>query len=136
MTTNAPASSEEWLQEIARAYLDAKEAQPFGEAVGEPVAECDLFHLAPHVFIKFRGLQLSKRRRAEIVELVLASYVVTMDEGAGREHLRDSPILSFAFCFLAAHFVVDILDEEAVQVLMEVCVERRSDLERLIGAGP
>jgi hypothetical protein len=52
MTTSLPASSEEWLEEIARAYLDAKEAKPFGTAMGQPIAEGDLFHLAPHVFLK------------------------------------------------------------------------------------
>ena len=124
------------MQEIARAFLDAKEAQPFGKAMGEPIADGDLFHLAPHVFIKFRGLQPSTRERTEIVEGTLASYVVTMDEGTGRDELRDSPLLSFAFCYLAAHFVADILDETAVQRLMDVCVARRGDLERLIGGGP
>jgi len=136
MTTSAPASYEEWLQEIARAYLDAREAQPFGEAMGEPIAESDLFHLAPHVFLKFRDLRPSKRKRIEIIEGTLASYVVTMDEGTGRGELRDSPLLSFAFCYLAAHFVADLLDEEAVQGLMEVCVARRGELERLIGGDP
>ena len=59
------------------------------------------------------------------MEGTLASYVVTMDEGAGRDELRDSPFLSFAFCYLAAHFVGDLLDETAVQGLMDVCVARR-----------
>lgn len=49
-------------------YRDAKEAQPFGELVGEPIAQSDLFHLAPHVFFKFRGLRSSKRKRNKIVE--------------------------------------------------------------------
>ena len=103
MKANLPASPGEWLREIARAYLDAKEAQPFGKIRGEPIAESDLFHLAPHVFLKFRGLRPSQRRRTEIVERALASYVLTMDEGAGRAELRDSLQLSFAFCYLAAH---------------------------------
>ncbi len=136
MTTSLPASSEEWLEEIARAYLDAKETQPFGKLTGQPIAESDLFHLAPHVFLKFRSIRASKRRYDEIVEGALASYVVTMDEGTGRDELRDSPLLSFTFCYLAAHFVADILDETAVQRLMDACVARREDLERLTGGGP
>ena len=130
MTTNLPTSSEEWFQDITRAYLDAKEAQPVGEAVGEPIAEKDLFHLAPHVFLKFRNFRASKRRRAEIVEGTLASYVVTMDEGTGRGELRDSPILSFAFCYLAAHFVADLLDQATVEHLMDLCVAGKNDLVR------
>jgi hypothetical protein len=40
---------EEWLAEIAAAYLDAREAISFGEVLGEPIREADLFHLAPAV---------------------------------------------------------------------------------------
>ncbi len=135
MTTILPASSKEWLQEIARAYLDAKEAQPFGKAMDKPIAESDLFHLAPHVFLKFRDLRPSKRKRTEIVEGALASYVVTMDEGAGCGELRDSALLSFAFCYLAAHFVANLLDQATVEHLMDVCVARKSDLERSVAEG-
>ncbi len=132
MTTSLPASSEEWLREIARAYIDAKEAQPFGKLMGEPIAESDLFQLAPQVFFKFRDFRPSKRKRAEIVEGTLASYVVTMDEGTGGSELRDSPLLSFAFCYLAAHFVADLFDEASFECVMDQCVAGESDLERLI----
>ena len=47
--------------------------------MGEPIAESNLFHLAPQVFFKFRELRPSKQKRTEIVEGTLASYVVTMD---------------------------------------------------------
>jgi len=135
VTTNLPATSEQWLAEIARAYLDAKEAQPFGELTGEPIAEADLFQLAPHVFFKFRKLRASKRRCTNIVETVLASYVATMDEGAGQSELRNSPLLSFAVCYLAAHFVTDLLDEAMVERLMDVCVARKDHLSRLVVGG-
>ena len=132
VTTGLPASSEEWLREIARAYDEAKEAQPFGELMGEPIAESDLFHLAPQVFLKFRDLRPSEQKRTEIVEGALASYVVTMDEGTGRGELHESPILSFAFCYLAAHFVAGLLDEASVERVMDLCVTGKSDLERLV----
>lgn len=32
-------SNEDWLAEIAAAYLDAREAIPFGELLGEPFRE-------------------------------------------------------------------------------------------------
>ncbi len=78
-----------------------------------------LFQLAPQVFLKFSDPRLSKRKRTEIVEGALASYVVTMDEGAGRGELRDSPQLSIALCYLAAHFVADLLYQATVERLME-----------------
>ncbi|MCH9035021.1 MAG: hypothetical protein IID42_11035 [Planctomycetes bacterium] len=132
VTTALPASSEEWLREIACAFVDAKEAQPLGKLMGEPIAESNLFHLAPQVFFKFRDLRPSKQKRTEIVEGTLASYVVTMDEGTGRGELHESPILSFAFCYLAAHFVAGLLDEASVERVMDLCVAGKSDLERLV----
>ena len=135
MNTQLPASSDEWLEDIARAYLDAKEAQPVGELAGEPFSDDKLFHLAPHVFIKFRKIRASPRKRDEIVKGTLASYVVTMDEGSGGDELKNSPLLSFVFCYLAAHFVADLLEKEAVESLMDMCVERRGELAGLIGGG-
>ena len=49
------------LREIAAAYCDAQEAIPFGRLIGEPIAEGDLFHLAPRVALKVRGLRASLR---------------------------------------------------------------------------
>lgn len=135
MTTNLPGTSEQWLAEIALAYLDAKEAQPFGELTGAPITEGDLFQLAPQVFLKFRHLQASQRRQTEIIEAALASYVATLEDGVGRSELRDSPLLSFAFCYLAAHFAAGLLDEEAVEHLMEVCVAQKEELSRLVVEG-
>ena len=103
--------------------------------MGEPIAESELFHLAPQVFLKFSDLRLSKRKRTEIVEGALASYVATMDEGTGRGELRDTPVLSFAFCYLAAHFVAGLLDETSVEHVMDLCVAGKNDLERLVAEG-
>ena len=100
--------------------------------MGEPIAESNLFHLAPQVFFKFRELRPSKQKRTEIVEGTLASYVVTMDEGTGRGELHESPILSFAFCYLAAHFVAGLLDEASVERVMDLCVTGKNDLNRLV----
>ena len=133
--TKLPASSDDWLEDIARAYLDAREAQPVGELAGEPIPEDKLFHLAPHVFIKFRKIRASQHRRDEIVEGTLASYIATMDEGTGGDELKDSPLFSFAFCYLAAHFVADLLEKEAVERLMDMCGERRGELAGLVGGG-
>ena len=118
MKTKLPASSDEWLEDIARAYRDAKEAQPFGELMGEPIPEDKLFHLAPHVFIKFRKIRAPQRKRDEIVKGTLASYLATMDEGSGGDEFKNSPLLSFVFCYLAAHFVADLLDKETVDPIV------------------
>ena len=51
-----PAAPEAWLEEIRAAYADAREAIPFGPAVGQLFGEGELFHLAPAVALKFRNL--------------------------------------------------------------------------------
>ena len=48
----------EWLHEIDDAYRDAHETLPFMPLVGVMPSENKLFHLAPRVAVKFRGLPL------------------------------------------------------------------------------
>src|SRR6266542_2293193 len=74
-----PESLEAWVIEIAAAYLDASEAIPFGPEAGERFGEAELFHLAPAVALKLRGLPRSGRRRARATEAALASYIATRD---------------------------------------------------------
>ena len=67
-----PASLEAWPVEIATAYRDARDAIPFGPVVGEPFGETELFHLAPTVALKMRGLPRTARRLARATEAALA----------------------------------------------------------------
>jgi hypothetical protein len=94
--------------------------------------EAKLFHLAPHVAIKFRGLPRSRTKAA--VEAALSSYVATKDQVPG---IFDDPILSFAFCYLASHFGLGLLSHEDVDEVMTVIERNSVDLgkaiERLIG---
>lgn len=52
-----PRTPAKWHEEIKLAIADVCEAIPFGEAIGEPITDANLFHLAPHVCLKFRGLK-------------------------------------------------------------------------------
>lgn len=125
-----PASCDEWLDEIARAYAAAAEAIPFGVfTTGAPLAEKDLFHLAPHICLKFR--RLPEARRDQIVKGTLASYVATTSmRTAAAGVLRRSPLLAFAFCYLAAHFVAGLLDEESAARTMDLCLDNEKALAR------
>lgn len=78
-----------WLREIAAAYGEAQEAIPFGRLIGEPIAEGDLFHLAPRVALKVRGLRASPRNLKKATEAALASYVA--NEERQPEVLADPP---------------------------------------------
>ena len=53
-----PQNPAEWLHEIDEAYRDARETLPFMPLVGVRPSESKLFHLAPRVAVKFRGLPL------------------------------------------------------------------------------
>ena len=56
-----PESPEAWLEEIARAYLDALEMLPFGKLADQEIKAKDLFHLGPPICLKFRGIKSSKQ---------------------------------------------------------------------------
>ncbi|MEK6699186.1 MAG: hypothetical protein AABZ10_09115 [Nitrospirota bacterium] len=67
------------MKEIAAAYLDAEEAIQFGPAAGVAITKKDLFHLAPAVCIKFRGMERSNKNIKKVTETALSSYVATLD---------------------------------------------------------
>ena len=74
-----PSIPKAWLKEIAAAYLDAEEAIPFGPLAGVAITKKDLFHLAPSVCLKFRGMEQSKKNIKKVTEAALSSYVATLD---------------------------------------------------------
>jgi hypothetical protein len=127
-----PASPEDWLIEIVAAYRDAREAVPFGPLVGQPFGQAELFHLAPAVTLKFRGLPRSNRRLGRATEAALASYVANRADSPG---VFKNPHLSFAFCYLASHYGLGLVSASIVDDLMEYIAARWKELGRLIDSG-
>lgn len=104
-----PRSPEEWRKEIKLAWKDARRTKPFALLTGTRMADADLFHLAPAVCLKFRGMDLAnKGLRDRITKGALATYVA--NEGKSLP-----PKMAFALCYLASHFVLDLIDDDAVQ---------------------
>ena len=120
-----PKSLSEWLEEIASAYLDAREAIPYGNFVEQAITDKDLYHMAPAVCLKFRGVKKSKKVLEEATIAALRSYSV-MQKSAG--DLLDIPQIAFAFCYLASHFGLDLIDEDVVNSVMEFLVTYQGDL--------
>jgi hypothetical protein len=120
-----PKGPSEWLEEIARAYLDAREAIPYGNSIGQTITDKDLYHMAPAVCLKFRGVKKSKKVLEEATMAALTSYSV-MQKSAGE--LLDIPQISFAFCYLASHFGLNLIDEDAVNSVMEFVVTHQGVL--------
>src|ERR1700687_6316174 len=111
----------EWLHEIDDAYRDARESLQFMPLVGVMPSKNKLFHLAPRVAVKFRGLPLSRIDTA--TEAALSSYVASQ-ELAGSAF--DDPYLAFAFCYLASHFTLGLISEECTEEVMAFLEENKA----------
>lgn len=111
-----PVTPEAWFDEIVRAYVDAHEAIAFGPLAGVELDESGLFHLAPQVCLKFRGLNAGKKLLERAREAALCCYVANEERCP---EVFAAPQLAFAFCYLASHFGLDLLDEETVGAVMD-----------------
>ena len=110
-----------WLKEIKLAIADAREAEPFGILIGEPVTNADLSHLAPLVCLKFRGRKLVGREAARVTKTALANYVVNSDPNGVDHGLESKPLLAFAVCYVTAHLALDLLDEKRAEAILNYC---------------
>jgi len=111
-----PPTPKDWLNEIALAFQDAFETLPFGVVVGHDMKPADLFHLGPVVCLKFRGIRNTKSNLKRATDAALASYVATYDAVGD---LFDIPQMSFAFCYVASHLGLNLLDEETCSHVLD-----------------
>lgn len=123
-----PSSEIEWLEEISRAYLDAFEAIPFGEFVGQEIKPKDFFHLGPEVCLKFRGIRKTKSNFKKATDAALTSYVVAQEVVGD---LFDIPQMSFAFSYVASHYGLGLLDEGVSTKILEYIESNLGELVRL-----
>lgn len=119
-----------WLREVAAAYCDAREAISFSRILGEPVAEVDLFHLAPQVTVKFRGLRSSATTLKRARDAALASYVANRKR---QSRAFADPRLAFAFAYLASHYGLGLVEAEEVDQVMDFIQAQRGRLRALTG---
>ena len=113
-----PTDKKAWIHEIALAYRDAMEAIPFGPWVGVRITVKDLYHLAPAVCLKFRGIRATKTALKKATEAALCSYIAEQD--AAPEVVAD-PVHAFAFCYIASHFGLGLLSQkEASSILQDI----------------
>jgi hypothetical protein len=127
-----PDSPQAWLEEIAKAYLDAYETIHIGPLVGQDIQPEDLFHVAPQVCLKFRGLGRSKALQGKVTDAALASYVANKDR---LPEVFAVPQLVFAFSYLASHFGLELVDEKAVDEIMGYIEDNRETLLTLTQEG-
>jgi hypothetical protein len=124
-----PATLEGWLKEIAAAYDGAAEAIPFGAYVDQQMGEEDLFHLAPSVCLKFRGLRSTRAILKNATEAALSSYVASKETV---EDERSDPRFTFAFCYVASHFGLELITENEASRVLDFIETNREQLIDLI----
>lgn len=127
-----PRTVNAWLKEIVRAYCDALETVPIADIVSHKIEEKDLYHLAPAISIKFRGIKRTKKLLDKITGGALSSYIA--NEEAHRELLL-SPIIGFAFCYLASHYALGLLSDDKIQAVMMAIESDPGMLQRLMIEG-
>lgn len=124
-----PRTPNDWISEIAEAYYDAYESMPFGILVGQNITEKDLFHMTPHICLKFRGIKRTKANVDKATEAMLASYVATEDQ---TEDIFTNPHLTFGFGYLASHYGIGLLTEDKISEIMEHLERHQSELKKAI----
>ena len=125
MKQSMPKSPEEWLEEIRRAIADARKSKPFGLLVGQRITDTKLFHLAPLVCMKFRGLDhRDERLRRNVTEGALANYVANSASDGIDHGLESRPLLAFAVCYVTAHYVLDLIDDGEAEAVLDYCDEQ------------
>jgi hypothetical protein len=119
-----PTTPDEWLKEIKLAIADARETIPFGLLTGQQITDANLFHLAPMVCLKFRGLDhRDEDLRKKVTEGALANYVANSDPDGIDHGLESRPLLAFAVCYVTAHYVLDMIDDEQTSTALNYCDE-------------
>lgn len=121
MKRSLPRTREGWLLEIRLAIKDARETEPFGRLIGQPIMDANLFHLAPLVCLKFRGRRLTGREADRVTKVALANFVVNSDPEGGEHGLETKPLLAFALCYVTAHLALGLVDEQDAEAILNHC---------------
>lgn len=119
-----PTTPDDWLDEIQLAIADARETKPFGLLTGQRITDANLFHLAPLVCMKFRGLDYrNEELRRKVTEGALANYLANSDPDGIDHGLESRPLLAFAMCYVTAHYVLDLIDDVEAESILNHCDE-------------
>jgi hypothetical protein len=129
MTTQIPQSLQGWMNEIVRAYKDAAEAIPFGAAVNAEITKHELFHFAPLVCLKFRGIKRTKKIQKLVTEAALSSYVANEEaHGTSLTHT----VNAFSLCYIASHYALDLIDETQSRNILYFIEQHLDEIEERI----
>ena len=124
MKRDQPTTPDEWFHEIRLAIADASGDEPVDQLIREPEEAVNLFHLAPLVCMKFRGLNYrDEALRRKVTEGALANYVANSDPGMNDHGLDSRPLLAFAVCYVTSHYVLDLIHDREAAAVLDYCDE-------------
>ena len=124
MKQKQPTTLDEWLDEIRQAIADAREAELFGELIGQPITDANLFHLAPLVCMKFRDVdKRNEELRRQVSDGAMATYIANSDRDGVADGLKQRPLLAFALCYVSAHYILELVDEREAESILSYCEE-------------
>lgn len=119
-----PNSFDQWLAEIELAWKDASETKSFAHMTGTKLTDAKMFLLAPLVCLSFRGRELTGKEADRVIKGALANYVVNTGPDAKVQDLSANPKRAFALCYVAAHLVLGLVDEQHVSEILDCCAAR------------
>ena len=79
--------------------------------------------MAPSLCLKFRGIKTTEDNLKMATDAALSSFVATEDSV---DNLFEIPQMAFAFCYLASHFGLELVDTNTLSEVMGY-IESRSD---------
>jgi len=75
-----------------------------------------LFHFAPLVCLKFRGLDYGDEKlRRKVTGGALVNYVTNSSPDGVDHGSEQRPLLGFAVCYITAHFVLDLINQQQAE---------------------
>ncbi len=120
---------QEWMNEIINAYTDAAETIPFGPAAGVEITARELFHLAPIVCIKFRGIERTTKNLKIVTEAAMSSYVA--NEHVHGDTLEHS-IMAFALCYVVGHYALELIEERKSENILNFTEQHLNEIKKSI----
>jgi len=74
--------------------------------------------------MKFRGMDFrNEELRKKVTEGALANYVANSDPDGIDRGLEQRLLLAFAMCYIVAHYVLDLIDQEQATAALDYCEE-------------
>ena len=116
-----PKTPAAWLKEVKLAMADAGGAMPISRAIGTPLTDSNLYHLAPHVCLKFRGQKPTGKAAERVVETALANYIMNSNPDGNDHGLEQRPMMAFTLCYVAAHLALGLLDVQQAEAILLYC---------------